>query len=370
MSNYTKIALTGGPNGGKSSSLASIAEHLQERGHKIFIVPEAATILLAAGITPKQVGGLKFQEMVLDTIVHLEGLADIAAEAIYKQTGKKPIIICDRGVMDGIAYCSRDEYLKILKSRGLNSQTARDERYDAVIHMITSPEAHYSNATNQHRSETYAQAVALDKRTRESWVGHPHFKIIDNSTDFPTKLKRVNEIVCNVLGEPIPLEAEKKLLVEIPSLADLEKEVGHIEDSLILQDYMLDKGARVRKRTTEGSTIYTHTVKGPQISAGVRPEEERIISKEEYNQLLKKKDPEKGTIIKTRKCFVYENHQFELDVYEQPDGLTVLEIEVSNIDEKIELPKSILVIKDVTTDESYSNNALASRVYHDNTPSL
>lgn len=363
MSNFTKIVLTGGPNGGKSSSLASITEQLQERGHKIFIVPEAATILLAAGINYTQVGGAVFQEMVLDTITHLEGVAEKAADAIYQQVGKKSVIICDRGIMDGIAYCSREQYLELLKSKGLNSSTARDQRYDAVIHLVTSPAFHYSSATNQHRSETYEQAVDLDKKTREAWVGHPHFKIIDNSTDFQQKLKRVNAVVCNILGDPIPLEAEKKLLVASLDMDGLKKEVGYIEDSYILQDYLKDVGARVRKRTTGGSTTYTHTIKGKQISAGVRPEEERIISRDEYANLLQRKDPEKGTIIKNRKCFVYGNHQFELDIYVQPPELTVLEIEVANISEKIELPKTITINKDITDDVNYSNDTIASDIY-------
>lgn len=40
----------------------------------------------------------------------------------------------------------------------------------------------------------------LDLRSAEAWVGHPYFDVIDNSTDFETKMNRMIECVCQKLG--------------------------------------------------------------------------------------------------------------------------------------------------------------------------
>jgi len=40
----------------------------------------------------------------------------------------------------------------------------------------------YSDESNAARYETAEEAVILDKKLINSWVGHPHFKIIDNKS--------------------------------------------------------------------------------------------------------------------------------------------------------------------------------------------
>lgn len=105
----------------------------------------------------------------------------------------------------------------------------RDQQYDAVYHMVTAAdgaEEYYGNSTNPARYETaevcppppatvrhsrcgcgchsgwqvwrvrprplsLQEARALDKRALETYLGHPHLRIIDNSTDFATKMERV-----------------------------------------------------------------------------------------------------------------------------------------------------------------------------------
>lgn len=42
----TKIVLTGGPCGGKTSALNQIIEHFTALGYQVFAVPEIATIFL------------------------------------------------------------------------------------------------------------------------------------------------------------------------------------------------------------------------------------------------------------------------------------------------------------------------------------
>lgn len=43
-------------------------------------------------------------------------------------------------------------------------------------------------------------ARELDYKSAAAWVGHPYFDVIDNSTDFETKMNRMLECVCQKLG--------------------------------------------------------------------------------------------------------------------------------------------------------------------------
>ena len=118
---------------------------------------------------------------------------------IAKASGYKTLIICDRGGMDASAYMDDDAFQKLLGEEGWNKVGIRDSRYDCVIHMQTAAigaEAHYNLDTNRTRTETPEQARWLDTRVKECWLGHSYFAMIDNSTDFRTKIGRVVEVNC------------------------------------------------------------------------------------------------------------------------------------------------------------------------------
>lgn len=46
----TEIVLTGGPCAGKTTALSYISEKLMDKGFRVFIVPEVATMLINGGI--------------------------------------------------------------------------------------------------------------------------------------------------------------------------------------------------------------------------------------------------------------------------------------------------------------------------------
>jgi hypothetical protein len=53
---------------------------------------------------------------------------------------------------------------------------------------------------HQCRSEGVGLARDLDYKSAAAWVGHPYFDVIDNSTDFETKMNRMISCVCQKLG--------------------------------------------------------------------------------------------------------------------------------------------------------------------------
>ena len=67
-------------------------------------------------------------------------------------------------------------------------------------------------------------------------------------------------------------------------------------------------------------------------------------------------------IHKTRYCLSENNQYFEIDIYPEWDKQAIMEIEISNENEKIQIPSFIKVIKEVTEDEKYKNYNLAKEM--------
>lgn len=130
----------------------------------------------------------------------------------------------------------------------------------------------------------------------------------------------------------------------------------------IEQTYLLgDRGTeRVRLLREAGRPErYFHTTKR-RVSALTREEDEREIDRAEYVQLLARRDPERGTIHKTRHVFPYGDRIFELDLFERPPGIVLLEVELPSEDAPVELPP-FDGLHEVSGDARYSNSELARR---------
>jgi CYTH domain-containing protein len=170
------------------------------------------------------------------------------------------------------------------------------------------------------------------------------------------------------------LEKERKYLVKFPtSWSVLSELIDKLDDvKRISQTYLKaepgKQSARVRK-TVEGltgdkETIYHFNRKKP-VDTGVHEEEEREITKSQYDKYLKDAHPDKSTVEKTRFVFNYNDQTFELDVFKGPlKGLAVLEIELEDMDDTVELPPFLKIIKEVTKDKKFTNFALADKKIH------
>ena len=90
-----------------------------------------------------------------------------------------------------------------------------------------------------------------------------------------------------------------------------------------------------------------------------RIEDEKEISRSEYESLLSEADPDKRSIIKTRYRIPYEGNMLEIDIYSFWDDRATLEIELESEDARYVIPPWINVIKEVTEDPRYTNSSLA-----------
>ncbi len=358
-----RIVLTGGPCGGKSTSLASITERMQGLGFHVYRVPETATLLLGAGVSLKD-ASLSQLVVVQEGILRVMMALEDNFAAIARAAGRPALILCDRGTMDVSAYLPREAWSALLDEQDWTTVELRDKRYDAVIHLVTAAdgaEAFYTTENNAVRSESAEQARVLDQRLRQAWVGHPHLRVIDNATDFAGKVQRVLAAISHVVGVPQPREIERKFLIRGGRAA---REVPvHFEEIDIEQVYLVapeGTEARVRRRGQHGSSTYTHTIKRPAATAGQRIKIEHPITGREYIAFLAQADPARRPLKKRRRVFLWANQYFEWDLFLDPrPGLELLEVEVDSLDAPIELPPFLDVEKEVTDDPRYFNHALA-----------
>lgn len=129
---------------------------------------------------------------------------------------KPAVVLCDRGTCDPKAYVSRDQWQVILDQEGWNTNTLRDFRYDAVIHLVTAAsgaEKFYS-LDNKARYENLKEAKLSDEKTLRAYVGHPHHLIIDNSeVGFERKLSRVLNQLKKIIGLDYDKQFNKSFLL-------------------------------------------------------------------------------------------------------------------------------------------------------------
>jgi CYTH domain-containing protein/predicted ATPase len=358
-----RIVLTGGPCAGKTTALDHITSHLAEQGVKVFCVPEVASILIGGGA---DLGKLSLEDLLSferNLIALQMSLEDTYLDLADRWKGPA-VVICDRGTMDVSAYLPDHIWQVLLNGYGWTEVALRDARYDAVIHLesaaVGAP-VHYTTENNAARHETPEQAASLDKAVQKAWVGHPHLRVISSMDDFESKVAKALAVIDGLVGAKSQMEIEHKYLVD----ADFDVKtlpVAH-KTFLIEQTYLQTtdgSAARVRNRRADGASTYTHTVKRD-ITPVVRKEFETPISGDEYIERLNQADKSRETVIKERRCFLWEGQYFELDTFISPHpGLQLLEVELDTPEGTVSLPPFIPVAKDVTLDRAYTNYRLAA----------
>lgn len=357
-----KLVLTGGPCAGKSTGLSRIEQELTNRGYKVYIVAESATELITGGVNPSEISLLQFQKGIFELQYSKECIYKEQAEKYSEQYNKDCIIVLDRGLLDGKSFMTDKEFKVLLKLEGKREVDIRDS-YDGVFHLITAAngaESFYTLGNNAARRETIEEACKADKQGIRAWTGHPHLRVIDNSTGFEEKIGRLMKEIYSLLGEPIPTEIERKYLIKMPNIENLFS-LYDITKSNIIQTYLNsnDKNVecRIRQRGIDGDYSYYYTEK--QGSGLSRVEKEKKINERQYLEFLMNADTSLKQIRKDRYCFVYKNNYIELDIYPFWSDYAIVEVELTNENDEVELPLELEVVKEVTNDIKFKNRSLA-----------
>ena len=178
MQRRCRIALTGGPGGGKTTAADLFRREL---GDGVVIVPESATILFAGGFPRGH--EIDAARSVQSAIFHVQRSVEDVQSARYPER----VLLCDRGTIDGAAYWPNGDK-DFFAAMGTTFE-AELQRYDAVVFFETAAVAGDSiEGGNPVRSESLEEAVALDARLRSLWSHHPRFSLVPHSSSFLRKI--------------------------------------------------------------------------------------------------------------------------------------------------------------------------------------
>lgn len=362
-----KIVLTGGPCGGKTTGQSRLCTFFENLGWKVFRVPETATVLLSGGIKFSDLSedeAYKFQENLLRTMIQIENTFFSLGESCARNC----LIICDRGAMDASAFISTEKWEYMLASNNLNNVDLRDNRYNHIIHLVSAAngaEDFYSTEDHVCRSEGVETARELDYKAAAAWVGHPYFDVIDNSTDFETKICRMISSICQKLGIDVGdrlLTNSRKLKFLVRGPLPADPDFPPFQDFDVVHNYLQSNTpqlqARLRKRGQKGHWSYIHTIRKPKLRGQV-VEVKTQLTHRDYINMLAQRDDSHFTIFKKRRCFLINNQYFQLDIYREPShprckGLVLLETYTALDSIENILPPFLTDVVDVTGNPAYS----------------
>jgi hypothetical protein len=154
-------------------------------------MPEAASIIFGGGFwrldTPS--ARLCAQRAILHVQQQMENL--IIGE------NKWPVVLCDRGLLDGLAYwpVTEDDFWAEARS----NRAEQFARYHAVIHLQVPGAAQGYNHRNPLRTETAAQAALIDDRIRTIWSAHPRYHRVESNHDFLQKARSALGLITQYL---------------------------------------------------------------------------------------------------------------------------------------------------------------------------
>lgn len=172
-----RVALTGGPGAGKTAVLEVVRKHFCDH---VVVLPEAATIVFGGGFPRLDAEAARRRAQL--AIFHVQD----QMESLEFELGRAALVLCDRGVPDGLAYWPGDE-ASFWEAVGSPKHQVLS-RYVAVLHLRPPSEARGYKRDNPLRIESGAEAARVDARIEQAWDGHPHRHILESRDTFLEKL--------------------------------------------------------------------------------------------------------------------------------------------------------------------------------------
>jgi predicted ATPase/CYTH domain-containing protein len=323
------IGISGGPGGGKTIFIDYVTNILTEAGHRVYRVPEAATILINEGEKP---GSVAFQIKVFLKILVLEW--SIIVQALHDDFKGKIFILCDRTLFDGGGYVDTKDFMHVIKQFGMTIWSM-SKRYDLIIYFQSAAKnapGFFGKETNEARYEDEPGAGETCDHTFVWCSKHPNFKFVYNDgRTFSQKLFKGFQLLCEDRGLPIPLNDTKSMRFY---LHDFDKKIFedvsvHVSEILITQYYLKNengaqKPPRLRSKRYKGTELFFYT-RERKTGKDEYTQVERIITIEEIDDLLAKRDPHTKVIKKYRFSFFMNGNLYEIDLFKNSilhEGIT------------------------------------------------
>ncbi len=172
------VVVTGGPGAGKTALLEVARRHYCEH---VIVLREAASIVYGGGFPRLAPAAARRHAQI--AIAHVQD----EMERIERETGQAALILCDRGVLDGLAYWPADEASFLAELHTTRSELLG--RYDGVLHLRPPPANEGYDHANPLRVESAAEAAAIDARIEQAYAGHPERQFVESAGSFFSKLE-------------------------------------------------------------------------------------------------------------------------------------------------------------------------------------
>lgn len=196
MNKIPRVVLTGGPDGGKSTSI----EYIKTNMPNIHIIEEAATQLLREGFpmpTLENPWTPKWQLSLEIEIIKRQRILDKKAQRDAKSNGAK-LIVQDRCILDGAAYVETiDEFEKLTKLSF--EEMINEYNYVIFIHSYANF-GHYIKETNEYKFEDEDKAARTNRKTFQIWKSRKGLIEI-NEPDFNTRMRQIIKIIKSIEEE-------------------------------------------------------------------------------------------------------------------------------------------------------------------------
>ena len=188
MIKHKKIALTGGPNSGKTTALTILKETF---GPQVELVREAATMVFSGGF-PRQDNSRAHIEAAQKIIF----VATREMEELAEEYSQAELIVCDRGTVDAAVYWPGgvDDFFKTMGTT-LEKEMAR---YDAVLHLSPPTNPAFYQSTHV-RTENLHQAFEIDEKILQIWQNHPNRLIVEGKEHFCEKAEIIKNFVEKII---------------------------------------------------------------------------------------------------------------------------------------------------------------------------
>lgn len=195
-----KIVFTGGPCAGKTTLIKMLKKYFKENNINFLSMSETATDLLSSEFNKNTLNNIyNFQECILERQLFKESEVDKLLKLNKKNNF---IVLYDRGILDNKAYLNDyTEFDKLLSTHKI-SELDILYNYDIVFDLITTADcdpSKYTLATNCERTESLTEAIELDKKTSNAWVGHKNMKIINSSISIDEAFNIIKNIIDELL---------------------------------------------------------------------------------------------------------------------------------------------------------------------------
>lgn len=346
-----KIALTGGPSGGKTMILEKIKEYVKENtDYNLIIVPETATELSDNIIRPQDVSNAyDFQ----NTVFKRQYFKESEVEDVLKYNGKsKNIIIYDRGIIDNKAYLNQELFDMLLASYN-KKELELLSNYDLVIYLESV--SHYDNMeygfNNKARYEDKLSAAKLDNKTIEAWLGHNNLRIVRARENKQDKIDEVIKIIDNEINnikkykiENYELDNESNLSIYDDNNSKLINETDYYLDNIDNKDYKYIVTKRVYKNFC--SYVFKTIKYNDDYKIIIN---EKNISEKEFLRIACKYGVTKN-IDKEVLSFYYDKRKFDVISYGNEKRIEFIQ------DKNLKIPSNIKLKNKISNMDDFINN--------------